>query len=83
MLPSSGLPVLKDEEVHLEALHTETSISYEFKTLHNKKEVAHLDVSSQDFQIFLSPERNALYGDSGWRRLMLNAIEKVVRLSHP
>ncbi|KAG8376293.1 hypothetical protein BUALT_Bualt09G0048200 [Buddleja alternifolia] len=77
--PSSGLPVFKDEEVHLHAVHNETSISYEFRnSQQKKKEVA---AYGKDFctQIFnLSPERNALYGDSGWRCLMLNAIEKAL-----
>ncbi|KAK6137578.1 hypothetical protein DH2020_028682 [Rehmannia glutinosa] len=76
--PSSGLPVFKDEEVQLHAVHTETSVSYEFKTLNEKKEIEDLDFCTQDCQIVVSPERNALYGDSGWRCLMLNAIEKAV-----
>ncbi|KAI3470120.1 hypothetical protein Pfo_026783 [Paulownia fortunei] len=77
--PSSGLPVFKDEEVQLHAVHTETSISYQFNTSHDKKEVAHLDLCTQDCQIVLSSQRIALYGDSGWRCLMLNAIEKALR----
>lgn len=80
--PSSVLPVFKDEEVQLHAVHTETSISYEFKNSLDKKEVANLDLHTQDCQIVMSPERNALYGDSGWRYLMLNAIKKAVRLFH-
>ncbi|EYU32837.1 hypothetical protein MIMGU_mgv1a024512mg [Erythranthe guttata] len=76
---SVDLHVLKDGEVHLHALHTETSISYDFKTLNKKQQVAHVDACTDDFQIVLSPERNALYGDSSWRFLMLNAIEKALR----
>lgn len=73
---SSSLPVFRDEEVHLQAFHTETSISYELKASYDKQEV------SQDCQIVLSPERYALYGDRNWRHLMLNAIGKAVSLSH-
>ncbi|KAL7160391.1 hypothetical protein ABFS83_01G091800 [Erythranthe nasuta] len=75
---SVDMTVLKDEEVHLHALHTETSISYDFKTLNEKRQVAHVDACTDNFQIALSPERNVLYGDSSWRFLMLNAIEKAL-----
>ncbi|KAL3829884.1 hypothetical protein ACJIZ3_018686 [Penstemon smallii] len=74
--PSSGLSVSKDEDIPLHAVHTETSISYEFKTSQPKKEVDHRDLCTQ---ILLSPERIALYGDSGWRCLMLNAIKNTLR----
>ncbi|KAK4483604.1 hypothetical protein RD792_010803 [Penstemon davidsonii] len=77
--PSSGFSVSKDEDVRLHAVHTETSISYELKTSQPKKEVDHFDLCTRDFQILLSPERNALYGDSGWRCLMLNAIKNTLR----
>ncbi|KAL9177965.1 hypothetical protein ABFS82_01G094700 [Erythranthe guttata] len=62
--------------VHTHAFHTETSISYDFETLNEKRQVADVDACTDDFQIVLSPERNALYGDIGWRFLILNAIEK-------
>ncbi|KAG6427752.1 hypothetical protein SASPL_111999 [Salvia splendens] len=74
-IPSSGLPVSKDKEVWLHAAHTETSISYDFKTSCNEKEDADLDLHTPDGQLFLSHERIALYGDSCWRDLMLNAIK--------
>lgn len=78
-IPRSGLPVLKGKEVQLHAAHTETSISYEFKTSYYEKEDTNIDLHTQDCQIVLLPERIALYGDSGWRDLMLNAIKKAVR----
>lgn len=78
-IPSSGLPVSKDKEVWLHAAHTETSISYDFKTSCNEKEDADLDLHTPDGQLFLSPERIALYGNSCWRDLMLNAIKNAVR----
>lgn len=70
--------MLKNEEVQLHAAHTETSISYEFKTSDSKKE--DYDLCLQDSQILLLPERNALYGDHGWRGMMLQAIQNAVRL---
>ncbi|XP_047948609.1 protein arginine N-methyltransferase 1.6 isoform X1 [Salvia hispanica] len=77
-IPSSGLPVSKDKEVWLHAAHTETSISYDFKTSCNEKEDADLDLHTPDGQLFLSPERIALYGNSCWRDLMLNAIKNAI-----
>ncbi|KAH6822280.1 protein arginine methyltransferase 7 [Perilla frutescens var. hirtella] len=74
--PGSGLPIFKDKEVQLCAAHTETSISYELKISCDETEAANLDLHTQDCQIVLLPERIALYGDSGWRDLMLNAIKK-------
>ncbi|KAL6556908.1 Protein arginine N-methyltransferase 7 [Orobanche hederae] len=76
--PSSGLHVFNDQEIQLNAVHTETSILYEFKTPNGKKEVTYRDSCLQDFQILLSPERNALYGNSGWRCLVLNVIGKAL-----
>ncbi|KAL8539771.1 hypothetical protein ACS0TY_001394 [Phlomoides rotata] len=82
--PRSGLPVFKDEKAQLHAVHSETSISYKFKTYLDNKEAAQLDLQTRDCQIVLSPERNALYGDGAWRSLMLNAIEKALcQIVHP
>ncbi|GER28048.1 protein arginine N-methyltransferase 7 [Striga asiatica] len=75
---SSGLHVFKDQEVRLHAVHNETSISYEFKSSDEKKEVAHFDPCIQDNQIALTPERIALYGTRSWRSLMLKAVEKAL-----
>ncbi|KAL2472030.1 Protein arginine N-methyltransferase 1.6 [Abeliophyllum distichum] len=76
--------VCKDEEVRLNAFHTETRISYEVKTSSRNKEVGHLDSCSQDRQIFLSPERIAIYGENSWRCSMLKAIERAMRQTlHP
>ncbi|KAL0312911.1 UNVERIFIED_CONTAM: protein arginine N-methyltransferase 1.6 [Sesamum radiatum] len=75
---SSGLHVFKDEEVQLYAVHTETSISYQFETSQNKKSVTRRDFCIRDCQIVLPPERIALYGDNYWRCLMLNAIGKAL-----
>lgn len=78
--PGSGLPIFRDKEVQLRAVHTETSISYEFKTSCDETKAANIDLHTRDSQIVLLPERIALYGDGGWRDLMLNAIQKAVRL---
>lgn len=79
LIPRSGLPVCKDKEVQLHAVHTEMSISYEFKSSCNEAEVSNRDFHTLDCQIVLLPERISLYGDNEWRYLMLNAIEKAVR----
>ncbi|KAL0395237.1 UNVERIFIED_CONTAM: protein arginine N-methyltransferase 1.6 [Sesamum latifolium] len=76
---SSGLHVFKDEEVWLHAVHTETSISYQFETSQDKKSVTRRDLCIRDCEIVLPPERIALYGDNCWRCLMLNAIGKALR----
>ncbi|XP_011081252.1 protein arginine N-methyltransferase 1.6 [Sesamum indicum] len=78
---SSGLHVFKDEEVLLHAVHTETSISYQFETSQDKKSVTLHDFCIPDCQIVLPPERIALYGDNCWRCLMLNALRKALRQS--
>ncbi|XP_057787065.1 protein arginine N-methyltransferase 1.6 isoform X2 [Salvia miltiorrhiza] len=77
-IPRSGLPVLKDKEVRVHAAHTETSISYNFKTSCDKKEDANVDLHTRDCQIVLLPERISLYGDCVWRDLMLNVVKKAL-----
>ncbi|EPS70481.1 hypothetical protein M569_04274, partial [Genlisea aurea] len=71
--PDSGVPVRKDDRVLLLATHTETAISYEFEN-------SSTESTDQDneIQIALTPERSALYGDSGWRSLMINATKKIL-----
>lgn len=77
--PGTGLPIFRDEEVHLNAVHTETSITYDFKTSCDDTKGKNIDLHTRDCQIVLLPERIALYGDRGWRDLMLNAVQKAVR----
>ncbi|XP_073283374.1 protein arginine N-methyltransferase 1.6-like isoform X2 [Primulina huaijiensis] len=77
--PGTGVSVLRDEEVKLHAVHTETRIAYKFMTSPHMKDVNHHDFDARDSQILLSPERCALYGDSSWRCLMLNAIRRAMQ----
>ncbi|CAI9095814.1 OLC1v1031836C1 [Oldenlandia corymbosa var. corymbosa] len=74
-LPEQGLPVCKNQSIDLAATHTETSVSYKVKIPSKKKDTDLCDWSSSDNQIFLPPERIAVYGDRRWRLSMLNAIK--------
>lgn len=69
---------MKDEEVSLLAVHTDTSISYEMKTLSQNLELEQSEVSAQKYQITLLPEKIALYSDVNWRCSMLKAIKNAV-----
>lgn len=68
----------KDGDVCMDATHTDTSISYEFKAQSQRSEVDHLEFSIQDSHIDLSPERIAIYGDSHWRLTILKALNSAV-----
>ncbi|GJV24500.1 protein arginine N-methyltransferase 1.6 [Tanacetum coccineum] len=71
-----GLPVSKDEDVCMDATHTEISISYEFKA---QSQISDHDSRPQNSHITLSPERIAIYGDKYWRRSMLDAINYALK----
>ncbi|KAD5802468.1 hypothetical protein E3N88_13828 [Mikania micrantha] len=62
-----GIPVSKDEDICMDASHTDISISYDFN--------AH----TQDSHITLSPERIAIYGDNHWSLSMLKAISYALK----
>ncbi|KAF5755258.1 putative methyltransferase [Helianthus annuus] len=70
-----GLPVRKDEDVRMDATHTDISISYKFNAQSQTSEVDH----SQDSHLTLSPERIAIYGDNNWRQFMLKAINYALK----
>ncbi|KAI3727461.1 hypothetical protein L6452_16075 [Arctium lappa] len=74
-----GLPVYKDGDVCMDATHTDTSISYEFKAQSQRSEVDHLEFSTQGIHIDLSPERIAIYGDSHWRLAILKALNSALQ----
>ncbi|PWA45607.1 protein arginine methyltransferase 7 [Artemisia annua] len=74
-----GLPVSKDEDVCMDATHTEISISYEFKAQSQLSETDHHDFRPHDSHITFSPERIAIYGDKYWRRSMLDAINYALK----
>lgn len=78
-VPGKGISISKDEEVHLHAVHTETSISYNLKTQAPRTEVMQYSFDTGDSQLILSPERIAIYGDSEWRDSMLKSMRNAVR----
>ncbi|KAI3813061.1 hypothetical protein L1987_17775 [Smallanthus sonchifolius] len=74
-----GLPVCKDEDVCMDATHTDISISYEFNAHSQRSEVDYHELSTQDSHITLSPERIAIYGDNHRRLTMLKAINYALK----
>ncbi|XP_006366742.1 protein arginine N-methyltransferase 1.6 isoform X3 [Solanum tuberosum] len=82
-IPKKGLSLLKDEEVSLLAVHTDTSISYEMKTLSQNLELGQSELSAQKCQITLLPEKIALYSDVNWRCSMLKAIKNAMKQKTP
>ncbi|KAG5601308.1 hypothetical protein H5410_032678 [Solanum commersonii] len=82
-IPKKGLSLLKDEEVSLLAVHTDTSISYEMKTLSQNLELGQSELSAQKYQITLLPEKIALYSDVNWRCSMLKAIQNAMKQKTP
>ncbi|GMY30018.1 protein arginine N-methyltransferase 1.6 [Fagus crenata] len=78
-VPGKGMSVSKDEEVHLHAVHTDTSILYNLKTHVPRTGVAQCGFDTGDSQLILSPERIAMYGDSEWRHSMFQAIRNVLQ----
>ncbi|KAL7188635.1 hypothetical protein ACSBR1_038486 [Camellia fascicularis] len=77
--PGKGLSISKDEELHLHAIHTDISISYEFETQAQGTEIKQCDEFARDDQLILSPERVAIYGDSNWRYSLLEAVKKALQ----
>lgn len=78
-VPGKGMSVSKDEEVHLHAVHTDTSILYNLKTQVPGTGVTQCGFNIGDSQLILSPERIAMYGDSEWRHSMFQAIRNVLQ----
>lgn len=78
-VPGKGMSVSKDEEVHLHAVHTDTSILYNLKTQVPRTGVTQCGFNIGDSQLILSPERIAMYGDSKWRHSMFQAIRNVLQ----
>nr|XP_043615499.1 protein arginine N-methyltransferase 7 [Erigeron canadensis] len=74
-----GLLVRKDENVCMNAIHTDISISYEFQSQSQRSEVDGHDLSPQLLSVTLSPERIAIYGDNNWRLSMLKAIDYALK----
>ncbi|KAL6986025.1 Protein arginine N-methyltransferase 7 [Sarracenia purpurea var. burkii] len=77
-VPGKGFTISKDEELHLHAIHSDTSISYEFEPQTQSTEMDQYDFARDD-QLILSPERVAIYGDSNWRWFILQAVIKALK----
>ncbi|KAG4156249.1 hypothetical protein ERO13_D03G162500v2 [Gossypium hirsutum] len=74
-----GMSVSRGEEVLLEASHTETSVSYNLNVQVPKNDTRQHDHNIRDFQLLLSPERIAIYGDSKWRSSVLAAVRNALQ----
>ncbi|KAJ8449400.1 hypothetical protein Cgig2_002532 [Carnegiea gigantea] len=77
-VPGKGLLVCKDEDIHLDAVHSDISISYDLKVQNQKTDAGHR-FDNQDFQLILSPERIATYSDNYWRRCVLSAVQNALQ----
>lgn len=78
-IPGHGLAIRQDEELLLNACHTETSTSYTLKPRVPRTEVTNDNLDAGNFQLLLPPERIAIYGDHEWRHDMLTALQNTVR----
>ncbi|XVF51734.1 hypothetical protein PTKIN_Ptkin04bG0208700 [Pterospermum kingtungense] len=74
-----GVSMSKGEEVLLEASHTETNVSYNLHEEVCETDIRQHDYSIGDFQLLLSPEKIAAYGDSRWRLSMLTAVRNALQ----
>lgn len=77
-VPGQGIPIYKDQEVHLCAVHDETRISYNINT-HSRIDAVMCGFKGGDFQLELSPERIAIYGDGEWRSFMSTVIRNTLK----
>ncbi|XP_015896609.3 protein arginine N-methyltransferase 1.6 isoform X1 [Ziziphus jujuba] len=77
-VPGKGISISKDEVVHLHAVHNDISISYNLNTQVPRTEVMSYGFKGGDFQLMLSPEKIAIYGDTEWRSSMLTAIKNAL-----
>lgn len=77
-IPGKGLAVSKDEEFHFHAIHTDTNIRYMVGNQAKDTNTVPNDPFRYE-QIFLSPEKVAIYGDSNWRSLILKAVNKALQ----
>ncbi|XP_030524883.1 protein arginine N-methyltransferase 7 isoform X1 [Rhodamnia argentea] len=82
-IPGKGVPLAKDEEISLRAVHGDTSISYQLEPHQPISTGQDHNVKGGDFCLPLSPERIAIYGDAEWRHSVLNAIKTVLQRRAP
>ncbi|GKV38047.1 hypothetical protein SLEP1_g45998 [Rubroshorea leprosula] len=78
-LPEKGAFISKGQEVLSEAIHTDTSISYNPKILVPRTDTIQDDNKLEDFQLTLPLEGVEIYGDSNWRLSMLTALKNALQ----
>ncbi|KAF3448338.1 hypothetical protein FNV43_RR09051 [Rhamnella rubrinervis] len=78
-VPGKGIPISKDEVIHLNAVHNDTSISYNLHAQIPRTEVTSDGFKGGNFQLMLSPERIGIYGNIEWRSAMLTAIRNALK----
>ncbi|XP_043715950.1 protein arginine N-methyltransferase 7 [Telopea speciosissima] len=82
-IPGLGMSVSKDHQVHLQAVHDDTSISYNLKYDDPRVVLEPNDLHIKGCQLTLSPERIGIYGDIEWRSSMLMAVRNAVQKKIP
>ncbi|XP_027336052.1 protein arginine N-methyltransferase 1.6 isoform X2 [Abrus precatorius] len=78
-VPGSGISIIKGDEIHLHATHTETSISYNLDTRGPTTEILQHRLTAEVLQLELTPERASIYGDKEWRLSMSKAVQSVLQ----
>lgn len=79
-IPDSGVPVAKDKDVFMKAVHNDTSMTY---YLQGNSSTGHNDLHLGDYQLQLLPERIAVYGDKDWRLSLSTATRNAVQQAGP
>ncbi|KAF6140418.1 hypothetical protein GIB67_013187 [Kingdonia uniflora] len=72
-----GMSISKDEQIHFQAVHNETSVSYNLK--YDNRRTEHYTTPVEMCELVLSPERIAVYGDRKWRYAMLTALQNILQ----
>ncbi|XP_077246907.1 protein arginine methyltransferase 7 isoform X2 [Tasmannia lanceolata] len=78
-IPGMGMPVSKGDQVYFQAIHSDTSITYDLRNGNTRTEIGEYDFQAGDFHLILSPERIAIYGDREWRHAMLTAARNALQ----
>ncbi|KAL4178750.1 hypothetical protein AMTRI_Chr13g116670 [Amborella trichopoda] len=78
--PRMGMPVSKNEQVLIQAIHEKTSFRYNLRKISvPSKELGPCNFHIRDDSLVLSPERIAIYGDQDWRLSMLTTATKALQ----
>lgn len=76
-VPGMGLSVSKDEDIHLDAIHSDISISYALR-VESQKCKNDQSTCSNEVLLTLSPERIATYADKNWRHCVRVALQNAL-----